>query len=94
MIKGVVKNETANGATCPASVHSEPLTTFVVIPAVDGGFIAPVSGDESTAVSEGAAVTGGSLARRALFGGICRVWSTQNYAVLSRPKSESESTKM
>ncbi|MGH9949770.1 MAG: hypothetical protein ACRD6X_21590 [Pyrinomonadaceae bacterium] len=29
-----------NGATWPARVHRLPLTTFVVIPAVDGGKLA------------------------------------------------------
>ena len=29
-------NETASGSTEPARVHIEPLTTLVVIPAVDG----------------------------------------------------------
>ena len=60
-MNGVEMNDTANGATEPASVHIEPLTTLVVIPAVDGACFGASPG-EST-VSSG--VTGISLSRTA-----------------------------
>ena len=48
MVNGVVTSETASGATWPARVHSEPITTLVVIPAVD-----LVSGGASASVGSG-----------------------------------------
>jgi hypothetical protein len=50
MTNGVVISETASGSTCPLIVQSEPFTTFVVMPAVDGSWFIEVGGGDMAAL--------------------------------------------